>query len=104
MRATTSDGIDVKALENGQASAFEVKNLINDFKRKALEEVQSLVEEIKSFARNSTDKTSIIANNFGNDPNAFAPFMHAEPNSNIQKIHQVPKCFKFLQADRKQGR
>ena len=49
MREKISDAIDSKSLENGQASASEVKNLLNNFNGKALEEVQSFVQEMIFF-------------------------------------------------------
>ena len=38
-----------------------------------------------------------------NSTNVHAPFVYADSNSNVQKMYQVPKCFKFPQADRRQG-
>ena len=39
IRAVISDAINTKSLENGQVSASEVKNILNNFKGKVLEEV-----------------------------------------------------------------
>ena len=44
MHAVILDAIDAKSLENGQVSAHEVKNILNDFKGKVLKEVQSLIK------------------------------------------------------------
>ena len=68
-----------------------------------IEEVQNLDQEIKGVVRNNSKVTSTIANNVGDDPNSFTPFMNMEPNSRMQNMNQVPKCFKFPQANRKQG-
>ena len=61
----------------------EVKNQLNYFKVKVLEEMQILAQEIKVFARNDTEETSTIANNVNNNPNSFTPFMRLEPHSSI---------------------
>ena len=102
MRAVISDAIDAKSLENGQVSAHEVKNILNDFKGKVLGEVQSLIKEMRSMHRNDDVESSAISIR-ANSANKHAPFLYADLNSNIQRMYQVPKCFKFPQADRKQG-
>ena len=102
MRAVISDAIDAKSLENGQVSAHEVKDILNDFKGKVLEEVQSLIKEMRCMSRNDNEQSSELLTR-ANSTNRYAPFVHADSNSNIQRMHQVPKCFKFPQADRKQG-
>ena len=91
MSAKTSDSIDAKALENGQASTSEVKDLLNGFKGKV-----RLVQQMKGFAKNNTKETSTTAYSVGNYRSTLTPFIYVEPNSNSQK------CIKFLQADRKQ--
>ena len=81
--------------------ASKVKELLNKFKEKVLEKVQSLVQEMKGFARNGIGES--LAPSETSSVIAYSPLLRAEENLNSRKLYQVPKCFKFSQEDLKQG-
>ena len=90
-----SDIIDAKALENGQASASEVKNTLSSFKGSMLKEVQGLIQEMRGFMKNSAEEKSVVTSST-NSTNVHAPFVHADSNSNVQKCIKFPNVLSFL--------
>ena len=77
-----------------------MKNILNDFKGKVLEEVQSLIKEMRCMSYNNSKESSALLTMM-NSANRYASFLYADSNSNIQRMYQVPKYFKFPQADQK---
>lgn len=75
-----------------------MKNILNDFKGKVLEEVQNLIKEIRYISCNYSKELSALLTRT-NSTNRYTPFLYADSNFSIQRMYQVLKCFKFPQAD-----
>ena len=95
MRAVMSDVIDTKALENGQVTASEVKNILSDFKGSMLKEVADLLQEMRGFMANSAEEKSVLTSST-NSTNAHALFACAEADSNAQKYIKFTSVLSFL--------
>ena len=67
-----------------------------------LKEVTDLFQEMRGFMANRAEEKLVLASST-NNTNVCALSVCTEACSKVQEMHQVPKCFKFPQADRKQG-